>query len=408
MTSTILKSLAEIHKALAFFQRENAKKELYDASSFSPFQFIRNDENCLSEIIAFLLDPSQNHGQQELFLNSLLKYLKLPEYLSYNNVSVTCEKATFNNRRHDIFIEGFLHNERQWIVSIENKLRYAADQNSQLEDYWKDINRYRPKFSCLVYLSPFKQLPSEKSINTDSWKELIQNNQAKVIGAEDLIKWLEQTPIVAPNIRAFCQSFIQFLKEDIMNETKENNQLLDELVKNPNWVETATTLLELSDNIYQKLEDSLVQQLHKMLNDNKKYSRMIEYNWHFYNKHKEGIYLDKEDKKYPWGIGVEFRDRSYHKAYYGFWATKDNISQENYQRLEEIFKLEGFKQDNWWLQWQDCNGNLQNWDGKVWKEVWKEEEVKAGRLAKEIFELLEPFIKIANDHLEELETFIDK
>ncbi|MFZ7187748.1 PD-(D/E)XK nuclease family protein [Avibacterium avium] len=279
MTSKILKSLAEIHKALAFFQRENAKKELYDASSFSPFQFIRNDENGLSEIIAFLLDPSQNHGQQELFLNSLLKYLKLPEYLSYNNVSVTCEKATFNNRRHDIFIEGFLHNERQWIVSIENKLRYAADQNSQLEDYWKDINRYCPKFGCLVYLSPFKQQPSEKSINTNSWKELIQNNQAKVIGAEDLIKWLEQTPIVAQNIRAFCQSFIQFLKEDIMNETKENNQLLNELVKNPNWLETATTLLELSDNIYGKLESILIKQLQEKLE--KGYNKIAYDNWRF-------------------------------------------------------------------------------------------------------------------------------
>lgn len=402
MTSEPFKFLDEIHETLAFFQCENAKTELYDASRFSPFQFIRTNENGLSEIIAFLLDPSQNHGQQELFLNSLLKYLKLPEYLSYNNVSVTCEKATSNNRRHDIFIEGFLHNKRQWIISIENKLRYAADQNSQLEDYWKDINNYSPKFSCLIYLSPFKQQPSEKSINTDSWKELIQDNQAKVIGAEDLIKWLEQTPIVARNIRAFCQSFIQFLKEDIMNETKENNQLLDELVENSDWIETAITLLDLSDNIYQKLEDSLVQQLQKMLNDNEKYSRMIEYNWHFYNKHKEGIYLDKEDKNYPWGIGVEFRDRNYHKAYYGFWATKDNISQENYQRLEEIFKLEGFKQDNWWLQWEDCNGNLKNWDGKVWKEV------STGRLAKEIFELLEPFIKIANGHLEKLETFANK
>ncbi|MFZ7295348.1 PD-(D/E)XK nuclease family protein [Avibacterium avium] len=400
MTSTILKSLAEIHKALAFFQRENAKKELYDASSFSPFQFIRNDENGLSEIIAFLLDPSQNHGQQELFLNSLLKYLKLPEYLSYNNVSVTCEKATFNNRRHDIFIEGFLHNERQWIVSIENKLRYAADQNSQLEDYWKDINSYRPKFSCLVYLSPFKQLPSEKSINTDSWKELIQNNQAKVIGAEDLIKWLEQTPIVAQNIRAFCQSFIQFLKEDIMNETKENNQLLDELVKNPNWVETATTLLELSDNIYEKLESILIKQLQEKLE--KSDNKIAHDNWRFNSTGvSTGFYLDKGEK-YSWGIGIEFSDYTYHNAYYGFWAHRDSISKENYQRLEEIFKSEGFKQTKLWLQWQYCNGNLRNWDGKIWKEV------ITGRLAKEIFELLEPFIKIANDHLEELETFIDK
>ncbi len=404
MTSEPLKFLDEIHETLVFFQRENAKTELYNASHFSPFQFIRTNENGLSEIIAFLLNPSQNHGQQELFLNSLLKYLELPEYLSYNKVSVTCEKATINNRRHDIFIEGFLHNERQWIISIENKLRYAADQNSQLEDYWKDIinERYSPKFGCLVYLSPFKQQPSEKSINTGSWKELIQNNQAKVIGAEDLIKWLEQTPIVAPNIRAFCQSFIQFLKEDIMNETKENNQLLDELVKNSDRIETAITLLELSDNIYQKLEDSLVQQLQNKLEE--KYPTMLEYNWHFYNVHKEGIYLDKEDKKYPWSIGIANDNKKYHDVYYGFWANKDYISQENYQKLEEMFKLDGFEKSTWWIQWQYCNGNLRNWDGKVWKEA----EVKTGRLAEDIFELLEPFIKIANDHLEELETFIDK
>ncbi|MCW9718150.1 PD-(D/E)XK nuclease family protein [Avibacterium sp. 21-599] len=402
MTSEPLKSLSEIHKTLAFFQRENAKTELYDASRFSPFQFIRTNENGLSEIIAFLLDPSQNHGQQDLFLNSLLKYLNLPEYLSYNNVSVTCENATFNNRRHDIFIEDFLHNKRQWIISIENKLRYAVDQNNQLEDYWKDINRYSPNFCCLIYLSPFKKPPSEQSIDTDRWNKLIQDNQAKAIGAEDLIKWLEQTPIVAPNIRAFCQSFIQFLKEDIMNETKENNQLLDELVKNPNWVETATTLLELSDNIYQKLEDSLVQQLQKILNDNKKYSRMIKYNWHFYNIHKEGIFLDKEDKKYSWSIGIANDNKKYHNVYYGFWANKDNISQENYQRLEEIFKLEGFEQAKWWIQWQYCNGNLRNWDGKTWKDV------ITGHLAKQIFELLEPFIKQANENLEELKCITNK
>ncbi|MCW9733923.1 PD-(D/E)XK nuclease family protein [Avibacterium sp. 20-15] len=387
-------------KHLLFFSVKMLKKKLYDASHFSPFQFIRTNENGLSEIIAFLLDPSQNHGQQDLFLNSLLKYLNLPEYLSYNNVSVTCEKVTSERGRHDIFIEGFLDNKRQWIISIENKLRYAADQNNQLEDYWENITSYNPNFCCLIYLSPFKKPPSEQSIDTDRWNKLIQDNQAKVIGVEDLIKWLEQTAIIAPNIRAFCQSFIQFLKEDIMNETKENNQLLDKLVENPDWIEAATTLLDLSDNIYKKLEDSLVQQLQNKLKE--EYPRMIKYNWHFYNVHKEGIFLDKEDKKYSWSIGIANDNKKYHNVYYGFWANKDNISQENYQRLEEMFKLEGFEQAKWWIQWQYCNGNLRNWDGKTWKDV------ITGHLAKQIFELLEPFIKIANKHLEELETFVNK
>ncbi|URL01055.1 hypothetical protein L4F91_05720 [Avibacterium sp. 20-126] len=67
-----------------------------------------------------------------------------------------------------------------------------------------------------------------------------------------------------------------------------------------------------------------------------------------------------------------------------------------------MFKLEGFEQAKWWIQWQYCNGNLRNWDGKIWKKV------ITGRLAEEIFELLEPFIKQANENLEELKCITNK
>ena len=82
----------------------------------------------LSKILAFLLDPTETHGQGDLFLNSFLKYIGKNNFLAYDSIQVSVEKKTNKNRRHDIFIEGFLNNKPRWIISIENKLRFASDQ----------------------------------------------------------------------------------------------------------------------------------------------------------------------------------------------------------------------------------------------------------------------------------------
>jgi hypothetical protein len=199
----IVDSLISINQVIENFRLQREKTELYDSNRFNPFQFMRTDEMGLSKIIAFLLDPKETHGQGDLFLNSFLKYIGKHNFLAYDNIQVCVEKATSENRRHDIFIEGFLNHRRHWIVSIENKLRFATDQEEQLKDYRDDLEGYREVEYCLIYLPVFKESPSENSIEKDKWEELIGAKKAILLSAKDLVDWLDNTLIIAPAVKQF-------------------------------------------------------------------------------------------------------------------------------------------------------------------------------------------------------------
>lgn len=396
MNEHIFKSLNEIHKVLESYSIERAKTELYDANRFNPFQFIETDENGLSRILAFFLDPIETHGQQDLFLNTFLKYLKLHQFLSYDHIVVTCEKLTKTKRRHDIFIEGWLNSERQWVVSIENKLKDAKDQGEQLSDYHKDLITYKVPF-FLIYLPPFKRQPTKESISEDEWKKLNDEHKATVLGTKDIIKWLNQTPILAPNINNFCNDFKQFLKEKIMREVNNNDDFLDKIIQTPNWLSTAISLIENSENLYERLDVLLIQQLQKELED--KYPEIVSRGWKFNTSgHSTGFYLDKGDiEKQSWGIGIEFDSANCKDAYYGVWAHKFTLSKEKYDQLNSIFKYDGFKNTKSWLYWKWCDDNLKNWNAETWRKV------TTGELANKIFELFHPFIIDIKNHLNELE-----
>lgn len=231
-----------IHKTIDFLkftsqelekQRAILKKsELYDANQFNPFRFFTTNENGLSAILAFLLNPKETHGQGDLLLNSFLKKLKLHSFLSYETVKVSLEKAARGSmRRHDIFLQGFIGSNLVWVISIENKLRYANDQRAQVADYLKDLYQYSVDNYCLVYLPTFTRDPSESSIPEDLLKIEKEQNKLKILDANDLIDWLENIPIFAPKIKLFNEFFLKFLKEDIMGESVESNVLIDHILE---------------------------------------------------------------------------------------------------------------------------------------------------------------------------------
>ncbi|OQS58555.1 hypothetical protein ASU3_06110 [Actinobacillus suis] len=396
MNEKHLKSLNEIYKLLESHRIESTKTELYDANRFNPFQFITTDENGLSRIMSFFLDPLETHGQQDLFLNSFLKYLKLHKFLSYDKASIYCEKLTTNKRRHDIFLEGWMNNKLTWVISIENKLKDAKDQAEQLTDYYKDLKNFGVPF-FLIYLPRFKRLPSKESIPEIDWEQLSNEHKAIVLEAKDIIKWLEQTPILAPKIKNFTQDFIRFLKEEIMHETHDSNKFLDQIIKNSNWIYTATSLIENSNNLYEKLDNLLIQQLQQKLEN--EFPIIVSFGWHFNtNGHSTGFYLDKGDVDIqPWGVGIEFESSNCKNAYYGIWAHKLDLSEEKYKQLDAIFTYSDFRNSKWWLNWKWCDKSLQNWDAETWKNV------ITGELSNQIFDLLKPFIIDINHHINELE-----
>ncbi len=90
----IVDSLISINQVIENFRLQREKTELYDSNRFNPFRFMYTNEIGLSKILAFLLDPTETHGQGDLFLNSFLKYIGKNNFLAYDSIQVSVEKKT--------------------------------------------------------------------------------------------------------------------------------------------------------------------------------------------------------------------------------------------------------------------------------------------------------------------------
>ena len=261
----IVDSLISINQVIENFRLQREKNELYDSNRFNPFQFLRTDEMGLSKILAFLLDPTETHGQGDLFLNSFLKFIGKHQFLAYKKVNIyrekTTKETTKENRRHDIFIEGLLGNKIAWVISIENKLQGAVDRPNQMHDYAKDLKNYVSESYFLIYLPIFSNNPPEISISEKYWAKLMTKKKAMVLSASMIIQWLDNTIIIAPAVKQFCNDFKKFLSEDIMGNTQNSNELVEYLVNNDKVLFSALTVLEAKKPLYEKLIKMLIEQL---------------------------------------------------------------------------------------------------------------------------------------------------
>ncbi|STO54088.1 Uncharacterised protein [Canicola haemoglobinophilus] len=395
----IIANLKKLSKISEGYHLEREKNQLKEAGYFNSLRFLRTDENGLSSIIAFLLDPKEKHGQQDLFLNSFLKLINKPEYLAYDRAVIRTEMPTSKKRRHDIFIEGWIKNERKWIISIENKLRWASDQNQQLKDYKEDLKRYSPCPFTLIYLTVFGNTPSEISISEESWTNL--GNNAKLLSATNLIEWLDKTPIVAPRILQFSEDVKNFLREDIMGISKNSNELVNQIILDGDLLEASLNVINHKEVIFEQLVSNLVEQLNKKFESN--FYNLNKKGWRIYSSSNPcdkyfGIFYGKNSEEENWGIGLEFDSKNNKNAYFGVWANKDNISDTNYKILSDVFQnMEDCKSTGYWLKWKYCDNNLRDWNTETWKGVLD------GSLAEQIFQLLAPIAELANDNIEKLE-----
>ena len=398
----IVDSLISINQVITNFRLQREKTELYDSNRFNPFQFMRTDEMGLSKILAFLLDPKEAHGQGDLFLNSFLKYIGKHNFLAYNNIHVCVEKTTSKNRRHDIFIEGFLNNKRHWIVSIENKLRFASDQEEQLKDYRDDLEKYKETEYCLIYLPVFKEPPSEKSIEKDKWEELIGAKKAILLSAKDLVDWLDNTLIIAPAVKQFCQNFKKFLNEELMGNTETNNELVNYLMKNNDILYSALNVIDSREQLYENLMIVLVEQLQARFESN--YNKLKDYGWKCnYNGDIDaryfGIFIDQGNVS--WGVGIEFDTADLRNGYYGVYCHKDE-NRELYDLIWNIFDKAGlrthFKYSRFWTMWEWMDSNIQNWDATILRKI------PSGELANQVFDLWRPLLDVISKNIDAISS----
>ena len=407
----IVDSLISINQVIENFRLQREKNELYDSNRFNPFQFLRTDEMGLSKILAFLLDPTETHGQGDLFLNSFLKFIGKHQFLAYQKVNIYCEKTTQEtaqekvqetaqetiqeNRRHDIFIEGLLGNKIAWVISIENKLQGAVDRPNQMHDYAKDLKNYVSESYFLIYLPIFSNNPPEISISEKDWAELMTKKKAMVLSASMIIQWLDNTIIIAPAVKQFCNDFKKFLSEDIMGNTQNSNELIECLVNNDKALFSALTVLETKKSLYEKLMNMLIEQLKIRCS---RYVKLINYGFEL---NENGIFNNKEYELYlgdkEFGVSICFSRKEACDPYYGIYAHNDKLFDGITKIFHEFIIENNFDEPDGcyplskWLE-----DEYEVWDATVLSKI------PSGELANYIFDLWKPLLDIISDNLEEI------
>lgn len=132
--------LNKFNKIFSLHKKEQAK----EGGSFNICSLLRktNDEvNLHSKLIYELINPYGSHAQGNKFLKLFItEALELEDDIDSNKTIVNREDLTDVNRRIDFTIET-----SKYLIGIEMKID-AGDQDKQLSDYMKELNRRNSKY----------------------------------------------------------------------------------------------------------------------------------------------------------------------------------------------------------------------------------------------------------------------
>ena len=209
------------------------------ARKFNFFQAIAFFESLKAEdrmscVFAYLLNPDQTHGQQDLFLTAFLSHLRenektqspvkriLPDgSTDWSDVRVSREAPTTHIEAFkwiDIEINMLVDGTRVGIA-IENK-PWAEDQDKQLTDYAEHLQKkYDGRFN-LIYLTPTgEEDPSEHSINREKREKLKGEKKLANASIHDWASdkgWLKRAEdeVKAERVRWFVSDFRKALAEE--------------------------------------------------------------------------------------------------------------------------------------------------------------------------------------------------
>ena len=220
-------TLSEVKKFFSVIRHKvEPQQRLLDrkqATHFNVFDFIEPDENRLSDVLAWLLDPQESHGQGDLFLRLMFKQLDLGSNAKLTtDAKVQREAPTHGiekyRRRMDVLVEA-----GAWLV-IENKVD-SSEQPEQVKDYLEHLHQCtvsRSIQSTLIYLTPNGRSP--ESLGSAKLAESEQSGQLHCwsYGGE-LCEWLEncRDECEAKKIKIFLADFIGYIESKLKRESEQ-------------------------------------------------------------------------------------------------------------------------------------------------------------------------------------------
>lgn len=274
---------------------------------FNSFDFWWIDENKVSDILAFLLNPEETHAQGKTFLKQFFKSVNLNHDCENCLIEVKRELSTNENRRIDIVIN---LNKSEYIIGIENKIyETTADQYKQIEHYCEYLKSISKNNFCLFYLAPKNKILSEESISNNEKDLLVKKGQFKIISYEDdIIPCIHQFSMNSESdrVRAFILDFEKTLKQMYLGEKfmDEQSLIVDYAINNLQNLETTLKIGFSIGEIKNILKDKFYNQCEKLAKEfSLKYDcgefydsfRFFPANW---NNHSVCFYFESGTLKY--------------------------------------------------------------------------------------------------------------
>jgi PD-(D/E)XK nuclease superfamily len=183
---TVLPAFQEIEQRL---DRETGRR-------FNAFKLFAMDENATSRILAFLLDPNEAHGQNDVFLRLFIQRF-VPDWQRTFNYPEAHRASTAE------LIDVVISDGPHWL-GIENKIFNAPEQNRQAERYLNSLHGVAPsqEHYRLVYLSPRGTAPSDNSLTPErsrvhganlvcgAWTQAIGDDDQAATPSASILDWL--------------------------------------------------------------------------------------------------------------------------------------------------------------------------------------------------------------------------
>jgi len=176
-----------------------------------------------SNFLAWLLNPSENHGLGELFLKRFLRTVLISSKVKTSLIEI--EELNYDVievRREFLNIDILIEIENLLII-VENKIR-SKEHSNQLNRYFEDAKKHFGKEPVIafVYLTIGGDEPSNESYISISY-----DNIEKII-SDILSVYYDR---LNPSILMYLKDYLHILKNDIM-DNGEINELSRKIYKN--------------------------------------------------------------------------------------------------------------------------------------------------------------------------------
>jgi hypothetical protein len=350
--------LSAVKPALEAADLEWQQVAVKEAPDFRALSLLGPDENCLSDIIAELLDPHGSHGQGEAFLTLFLSRCGPIGKHPRDRVTVHRESCTIfianQRRRIDLFIDGGL-----WGVGIENK-PWAGEQKDQLQDYADDLEKRFGDNFLLIRITG----SDVDATSMDAARQEQLSAQGRFTSwryAAELLAWVNECRqrSQAPRVTAFLDECSRYIAAEFVSPTNSRADMkrrhllpaLESLLeKDLSHIESAAAIAEVFPALRQKLVNQLfaevqgevLPKLKSGWTANQTEGDFVETNWARFSF----TYTDWNDLYY---ITLESQP-AYGLVVLGVWHRKEKGIQRNEAIHQELKRLGWGKKSGgpWW------------------------------------------------------------